>query len=333
MYDETILSAATSAAERILADLGRRLPASSAEIAAWLEQVHHAPPAASFLTPHAFPLLLLPWFLEKAIQPSDPDLKFREDVVFTTMNLYYYLRFIDNIIDNDALSDVRLLPALSFFHVNLQTPLQKYFDGGHPFWDFFLRIWLHCADVTIADCSRTSFDAEEFVAIAAKKTSAAKIPLAAVCHRYGRQDLVEPWLDFHDVLGCWHQMWNDLRDWTADERNGIATYFLSHARQAKGPNETIAEWVIREGYDWGLTTLDGWMRRHEGPSDRSPVAGSGRIPDATRGARTSPPRGHTFRLTKSRQTAQGGFVVNAGGLQQPGFEAVAGDARSLRSVE
>ena len=246
--------------QRILADLRRRLPASSAEIAAWLEQVHHAPPAASFLTPHAFPLLLLPWFLEKAIQPSDPDLKFREDVVFTTMNLYYYLRFIDNIIDNDALSDVRLLPALSFFHVNLQTPLQKYFDSGHPFWEFFLRIWLHCADVTIADCSRTSFDAEEFVAIAAKKTSAAKIPLAAVCHRYGRQDLIEPWVDFHDVLGCWHQMWNDLRDWTADERNGIATYFLSHARQAKGPNETIAEWVIREGYDWGLTTLDGWMR-------------------------------------------------------------------------
>ena len=98
------------------------------------------------------------------------------------------------------------------------------------------------------------------MAIAAKKTSAAKIPLAAVCHRYRRQDLIEPWVDFHDVLGCWHQMWNDLRDWTADERNGIATYFLSHARQAKGPNETIAEWVIREGYDWGLTALDGWMR-------------------------------------------------------------------------
>jgi hypothetical protein len=219
---------------------------------------------------------LLPRFLEKSIQPRHPDSKFREDVVFITMNLYYYLRLIDNIMDNDELADAGLLPALSFFHVNLQTPLHQYFEGGHPFWYFFLETWLHCADVTIVDCGKASFSLEEFTSIAAKKTSAAKIPLAAVCYRYSRDDLVEPWVEFHDVLGCWHQMWNDMRDWAADERNGIVTYFLSEGRRVKQLGETMTEWVIREGYGWGLTMLDGWMQEMK---DRAAALGAQELAD------------------------------------------------------
>jgi hypothetical protein len=260
MYDEITRSALASAETRIFADLRLRLPASFDRIAEWLQQVHGDPPATAVMRPQAFPMILLPRFLEKSIAPPKPDPRFREDVIFITLNLYYYLRFIDNIMDNDALADQSLLPALSFFHVNLQTPMQRYFDAGHPFWDFYLGTWLHCADVTIIDCSRPSFSSDEFSSIAAKKTSAAKIALAAVCHRYGRTDLLATWVAFHDVLGCWHQMWNDIRDWAGDERNGIVTYFLSEGRRAKRPCESIGEWVCREGYDWGLAVLDRWMR-------------------------------------------------------------------------
>jgi hypothetical protein len=260
MYDEITQSALASAEARIFADLRLRLPASSDRIADWLQRVHDGAPATAVMRPQAFPMILLPRFLEKSIAPPKPDARFREDVIFITLNLYYYLRFIDNIMDNDALADQSLLPALSFFHVNLQTPMQRYFDAGHPFWDFYLSTWLRCADVTIIDCGKASFGPEDFSSIAAKKTSAAKIALAAVCHRYGRTDLLPAWVAFHDVLGCWHQMWNDIRDWAGDERNGIVTYFLSEGRRRKRPGETIGEWVVREGYDWGLAVLDDWMR-------------------------------------------------------------------------
>ena len=105
------------------------------------------------------------------------------------------------------------------------------------------------------------FSSEGFISIAAKKTAAAKIPfwprsLIAMTET----DLIKAWVEFHDVLGCWHQMWNDMRDWAADERNGIVTYFLSEDRRVKHQAETMAEWVIREGYDWGLAMLDCWMR-------------------------------------------------------------------------
>ncbi len=276
MYDEKISSAVASAAARIFADLRLRLPTSSDQISLWLERVHNSPPATSVMLPQSFPMILLPRFLEKSIQPRHPDAKFREDVVFITMNLYYYLRLIDNIMDNDELADVGLLPALSFFHVNLQTPLHQYFEGGHPFWEFYLKTWLHCADVTIVDCGKVSFSLDEFISIAAKKTAAAKIPLAAVAYRYGRDDLVKAWVEFHDVLGCWHQMWNDMRDWAADERNGIVTYFLSEGRRVKHQAETIAEWVIREGYDWGLAMLDCWMREMK---DRAAEMGSQDLAD------------------------------------------------------
>ena len=276
VYDETIRLAVASAAARIFADLRLRLPASSDRISVWLACVHDSPPATSVIQPQSFPMILLPRFLEKTIRPAREEANFREDIVFITMNLYYYLRLIDNIIDNDKLSDVSLLPALSFFHVNLQTPLLSYFGAVHPFWDFFLETWLLCADVTIVDCGKASFNLEEFISIAAKKTSAAKIPLVAVCHHHGRSDLIAPWLEFHDVLGCWHQMWNDMRDWAADERNGIVTYFLSEGNRAKHAGETVAEWVIREGYDWGVAMMDRWMREMK---DRAAQLGSRELGD------------------------------------------------------
>ena len=109
------------------------------------------------------------------------------------------------------------------------------------------------------DASLTDIDETQFRQVAAKKVCAGKIPLAAVCCRYERPELIEPWAHFFDLLGCWHQMFNDLFDWHMDLERQNRTYFLSEAERRKNPDEPIAVWVIREGFEWGIETLQTWM--------------------------------------------------------------------------
>jgi hypothetical protein len=37
------------------------------------------------------------------------------------------------------------------------------------------------------------------------------------------------------------------------------TYFLSEARRRKHASQTLADWVVREGFQWGLSCLEEWM--------------------------------------------------------------------------
>lgn len=109
------------------------------------------------------------------------------------------------------------------------------------------------------DASLADVDREQFMQLAAKKTCAAVLPVAAVCYRYGRPDLIEPWSQFLDLFGRWHQMWNDLFTWLRDVRTQTRTYFLSEAERRKQPGELVTEWMIREGLDWGSQVLEAWM--------------------------------------------------------------------------
>jgi hypothetical protein len=54
-------------------------------------------------------------------------------------------------------------------------------------------------------------------------------------------------------------MYNDLFGWLKDERHANLTYFLSEANRRRDNHETIASWVAREGFDWGIDKLNGWM--------------------------------------------------------------------------
>jgi hypothetical protein len=152
-----------------------------------------------------------------------------------------------------------VLPALALFHTEFQSPYQRYFPHDHPFWETFTRQWLACADVTAKDACSQVLDRQQFAKVAAQKTSAIKIPLAAVCHRYHRTDLIEVWWRFEDLLGCWHQMSDDVRDWYNDMSHDNVTYFLSTAARRKRADESIEAWVIREGYAWAVDLIAGWM--------------------------------------------------------------------------
>jgi hypothetical protein len=81
-----------------------------------------------------------------------------------------------------------------------------------------------------------------------------------VCYLYNQEIQIPAWYRFIDVLGCWHQMMNDLFDWHKDLAHGNNTFFLSEGCRQRAPDEDLASWVIRQGFEWGSGLLHGWMQ-------------------------------------------------------------------------
>lgn len=263
MYDPQLREMITAAVSRIGAEMAHKAPFMAERVGGWMRGLSGSlQPADYFLHPVAFPMLLLPWWVEKTCR-AVPDLPFQSDLAYSTVNGYYYIRLIDNVMDGDASVDLKLLPALNFFHTQFQAAYQPYFPAGHPFWNDLSEVWFRSGESAMQEASLPDIDQTQFRQIAAQKVCAAKIPVAAVCCRHERPDLKPAWFQLVDRLGCWHQMMNDLFDWHKDMRHQSQTYFLSEAGRNKASGESVAAWVIREGFVWGSDTLQSWMAELE----------------------------------------------------------------------
>lgn len=257
-YDPKLIEIIGSADQRIKSELRRAAPFMAEKTEAWMRHCYgEGALSAYFSHPEAYPMFLLPWLLEETIVP-DHDLEFQSDVAYSTLNGFHYIRLIDNVMDGDVTSEVELLPILGYFHSNFQSPYHRYFEFGHPFWNTFASVWLETAEVTYRDGSFQEVGRDEFIGVSARKTGATKIPIAAVCHRYSRLGLLTLWSQFVDVFGCWNQMQNDLFDWHRDLTSNVTTYFLAEGKRQKRADDTEAEWVMREGFDWGINELAAW---------------------------------------------------------------------------
>ena len=225
----------------------------------WIQHAYGTDkPEEAFMNPSAFPILLLPWFAETSLH-AEPIGAFQSDLIYSTINGYSYIRLIDNVMDGHGKQEVTFLPVLNFFHTKFQSQYLKYFRHNHSFWDYFNAVWFHSAEVTLRDTQLEEIDKDLFVEVSAQKTCAAKIPIAAVFYHYDCPECVEDWERFLDLFGCWHQMWNDIFSWVKDTRYETQTYFLSEANRSKRPGEPVIDWVIREGFNWGLEVLELWM--------------------------------------------------------------------------
>jgi hypothetical protein len=272
MNDPQLDDLLTGATARLRSEMSQAAPRMADQVWDWMRQLGASDrPEDYFQKPVAFPLFRLPWWLEKTLRPN-PSLAFQADLVYSTMNGYYYIRLLDNLMDGHATVELKLLPAAGFFHTQFQMAYQRYFEREHPFWDFFARTWFHSAEVTWQDAQLESVDEAQFRKIASQKVCAAQIPLTAVSYRCERADLIGPWSRFLDALGGWHQMWNDVFDWNKDLRHHTHTYFLTEAERRKRPDEGVAAWVVREGFGWGVSVLQTGMRelREWGASLNSP---------------------------------------------------------------
>jgi hypothetical protein len=184
-----------------------------------------------------------------------PDVRFQELVVESTVNAYYFLRIIDNLMDEEAAEERRLLPLLGILHANFSRAYARLFPADDPFWNHFDRYWSSTAEAAIREKRLTQVSLNDFTEIAARKTSGVKIPLAAVCCRYDSPGLLEPWCVFYDSFACWQQMLDDTFDWVRDLRHGNATFFLSEGHRQKRPGESVSGWVVRRGFAWAMSQL------------------------------------------------------------------------------
>ncbi len=241
--------------------LGTEMPLVASSLQDWMiELAGSREPADYFLHPVAFPLMLLPWWLERQWRGAcDPDLQ--TDLIFSNACMYYYVRMVDNVMDGHATVETRLLPAAGYFVNRFEGVYHRYFENSHPFWEFFRDNWAQFCDVTAADGLLTDIDRNTFESLVARKVSAAKISVAAVCLLNGHADLLPEWSRWIDTFGCWHLFREDLFDWQQDLDLGSVTYFLAEARRKKNPGEAEVSWLARAGLDWAGRELAGWMEQ------------------------------------------------------------------------
>jgi hypothetical protein len=257
MYSVPLTNLLAQAIARLDADLYTALPHTGAQVKTWTQIL--AGPGERlryFQHPVAFPSLLLPWWvMERLAVGMSPDMELQSRLVYSTINGYYYIRMVDNVMDRQVTTERQLLPALNFFHTRFENAYHELFPVGHPFWEFFEATWLQSADVAMADATLDEIDLNTFAGISAKKVCAAKIPVAAVCYANNQPRWIEPWSTFIDALGGWHQFLNDLFDWRKDAANEGRTYFLCEYERRKIEDEPLVRWVSREGFSWGVEVL------------------------------------------------------------------------------
>ncbi|MGD8496569.1 MAG: class 1 isoprenoid biosynthesis enzyme [Gemmatimonadales bacterium] len=259
-YEEGLLALMAGVSDRLAAELGSRAPRLGEIVRHWTTGLSPGDrPEEYFTYPSAYPIFLLPWWLERSLAPPD-DPGFMADIVESTMCGYYHIRLLDDLMDGEATGEIGLLPAAGIFHERFQSSYQAHFPAEHPFWEIFRDEWFACAEATVLDHRLTEIDLPTFVDVSARKMRAALIPVAAVCLHHGRAALVDRWRPYCDLLARCVQMTDDVFDWHLDLRraNGT-TYFLSEARRRKRTTESISAWVLREGWEWGVSRTRDWL--------------------------------------------------------------------------
>jgi len=261
LYDPELVDLARTAVGRLRRRLRAQSPTLAKHVAGWMRSLSGgAPPERYFTHPQAFPMLLLPWWLELTIRGSVVH-AFQREIVYSTLSGYYFVRLIDDAMDAQPPPEPELLPALIVLHTEFQHAYHRYFPFDHPFWAALLDSSYEAAEMASRDARRREIDRAEFIRVSSRKISGAMVPIAAVCHHHRRPDLIGPWSDMVRLLGQWHQMGNDIFDWRRDLERGTATYFLSEASRRSGADGSILEWAMAEGLAWGMGELRDWMEK------------------------------------------------------------------------
>jgi hypothetical protein len=238
---------------RFDANLRAALPETAPQLLRFLRDIPTRPEHA--FGARAFPHFVLPYWLSPA-RERIADAEFQTDVIYSTISGYYSIRLCDNIGDNDGPPELRkFAPCAAYFDSEFIRPYMTYFSAKDEFWHLFDRFWAQQAEASAADGLLNDVDEKTFASLSSKKFTATKIPLAAVRSRYlVSKSEFDDWLQFVDYLGRFAQFSNDFFDWRHDSLQGITTYVSSEWKR-RAPDDSIASWFLREGFDWGVDEL------------------------------------------------------------------------------
>lgn len=258
MFDERLTTIIDSAYKKFENEINTLEKPFSDYVMNWIRNARRIPegksPLWAFKTENIFPFFLVPYWLEQVIhKPIDDSLQ--EDLICSWFYMFFYIIMVDDIMDQDQVPVLELSPALHIFHTWMQISYQRHFHAEHPFWTFFRTVWFKTAAVTTYDAYLEDITKDDFINISSQKAYFAGIPIGAVCYKYNRLDLLKPWTDFIYAFGQWNQMFNDLMSWKRDYENGAITYVLCEGKRQKKEDETVYNWMMREGFGWGLMFL------------------------------------------------------------------------------
>jgi hypothetical protein len=200
----------------------------------------------------------LPWWLELSIAAA-PDVDFQTDLIYATINMYYSVRLVDDVMDGHD-PDPVILPMLSVWDAQSQATYLRHFPREHPFWQYFHQILQRTAAVTAQGATFRNIDRASFLNFSAAKSCGATIAIMAVCYRRDRLDAFPAWVRFWEAFARWNQLRDDLFDWHRDLEGGIPSYLLSEGGRRKAAEESVTNWFVREGFAWATELLGEWTR-------------------------------------------------------------------------
>lgn len=257
--DGRVVQATERATQHLLDTIQRDLGTAGSYLCDWLtELVGETGIAAAFLARRSHPLAHLPvWAADSADGVANEDLV--EDLAYSSMNGYFFIRLIDDVMDADALGgEARLLPGLALLHTEFADVYHRMFPRNHPFWDLYRREWMGTAEAAISDAHAEAIDHEFFSQVTARKTRALLIPVAATLYLLDRDDLIEPWARVIRPFGAWQQYYNDFFGWTKDASHGAETLILSESRRESVDRHASTRWIWKHGVEWSRGVLGGF---------------------------------------------------------------------------
>lgn len=261
--EEFFPAALTELLEEALARLNRelraRLPLTADAGWEWIREQSFTGSASGAFRDLRAHIVLFP-FLATRSGWEAADLKFEADLIFSTINGYYYCRLLDDVMDGHGEGTKRLAPLLGFFHMNFQAPYAGWFAPQHPFHEEFRENWLAMADATCAGVELEAIDEDRFVRVASRKIAGIEVPLAAACFYHFGVSRVRQWSGMFRAFACFNEMQDAMFDWQQDLSPAEPTYLTSEAARRKGASESAAAWIVREGLEWADKTASGWMR-------------------------------------------------------------------------
>lgn len=231
----------TAAVVRMRVDLlGYNAVYLAEEVSNWQKKLVGTQSVEDFLSGEAtYPALMILWWLAHSLY-GRVDISFHTNLVYAFVNGYYAMR-LTNTSEHPHLS-----PALHFFHTKFTEMYQPYFPADHAFWRFFTTTWVQYAESVLHGHAN---DVDVRVALT-------KIGVVAVCCRHQQHSLMAPWVKLVDSFGVWEQVLEELLNWQQYDQRQIKTWFLDAAAQRRQPGESTAEWVEREGAEWGFQRIE-----------------------------------------------------------------------------
>lgn len=267
LYDDQLAGLVHAGARRIEDTLTSQTPGLAEQVLPWMKSLTRTGALEDYFTQfRRFPMLLIPWWA--AGPERSGDLGFHGDVVYSTMNGYYYIRLIDDLVDRRGEPGLDLLPVAAVFHTEFQSPYFEYFPHDSVFWNVFRTSWLEGVDAGAV--APPVFDIDSFRDWAGRLLGAVLTPLAAVCERSEDEARFDRWRPVVLDVCRLEQLLDDTLDWHHDAEHRLPNLLLSEATRRGQKADIPLEWVVDEGYRWALETADSWNE-----SLRADVAGLG----------------------------------------------------------